>query len=297
MKLCNFVITILFVFVSGQDEWGLVHFNINYGQLLKCMEENPLWNDIDFDIDPLVRKYIARYLTSRFTYESTTQIDNTIVELIDQIDRGGNIEFVHYPRLRVQFERGIRKIVLNCSEESVSNRESSEYQELPHFVNARDNFEDLMNLILVNWPFPLRTMLSTRVRRSVLRSYAEQALRLLEAYYDGDVLLFEANLRSEWEARAQIFFDGESLTLPYINHLFSLDRNTSYTRDSPNLFIRRRNEDFEVRNPPVLNSQRDTVLDILRIHEDLGDVGTYRRYANRVMSSSDYYFEIHLIRF
>lgn len=98
-------------------------------------------------------------------------------------------------------------------------------------------------------------------------------------------------------SRARLYFDGRKRQQPYINHLFRIHPYPQTFYDQTGL-NNRRQIDFRIRNPPMLQV---SVNSILRIHVDdytgHGEDDIYRDYVMRGMSSAEYYFERHIDQF
>lgn len=286
--------------IDHQDSWGLVHFSQDKTELLSRIQQKLEFSKSTHLMSPEEMRAITILLNlvaEKFHGKTLPKEDLDYVRRIINTYRRRN-----FSRIKAdskisweKLEKNLKKTVLDCAEKIDEN---CEFNDPPRFVEEKTSFAQLMDHILVNWPYSRDQTITLRNRRATLRRYAEEALNIFRCAHS-DAINFYDELKITWNRRAQLFFDGQDSVEPYISHMYTLDQPTPYTLpDNKKFFINRRQRDFESRNPPASKFQVNQILKA----NAAGD-GRYRNhdiyseYENNGMTSSDHYFEYHLSQF
>lgn len=101
----------------------------------------------------------------------------------------------------------------------------------------------VMDFILVDWPYSLIDMIRTNRGRALLRRFAEDAENALECALDFDDSsnFFRFVIRLLWKRRAQRYFDVHNTVFPYVFHYYTMDHRIPYTYGCTKKFLRFRN--------------------------------------------------------
>lgn len=262
--------TTIIVIVSG-DRWGLVHFTTSDNQLYECLENSVHWNFFE-DTNTEWKQDVISALTPHLSRKTipSEQVKLMVIEKVESLINTRPLQIPNNVTLfRLQARKALRKILLDCSDKTT-------YQSLPRFVQDSAELGRLLDLILVNWPYLRNRMLSTQVRLLTLQRFAEDGLSIMSRVSSLHAVLYE--LQGMWWRRALLFFDGRDKLRPYVNHVYSLDHNETYTNMDPSIFVGRRFEDFdEVRNPDLAQSYADSLLNLypvdpgVSLPDDLGE--------------------------
>lgn len=172
--------------------------------------------------------------------------------------------------------------------------------DVPTFETELPEMSDVLDYILVNWPFQLNHMIRTRSGRALLRSYANNAQIVLERALQilNDIGGFRILLREAWLNRAQNFYDGNDIQLPYIPHRYTLNHPRPYMVGDLDIFSTRAAMNFSNRNPPL---PRWYLYNILNIHSTdrtgSGEYDIFVEYQRNNLRSAEYYFENQINQF
>lgn len=186
LKCCSFCLISIFLVsvTANQDAWGLFHFSQSQKDLSKCVREHELLKSLEIQ-DPLdieVVELIADLVAERFYGKTVSSEDLNYAHSLTDAFRQR-----HFPQVRAdnqipweQLERNLKKALIDCSD-SVSN--SSEFIDLPYFIQEQEDFGQLLDFVLVNWPYFRDQMIINRIRRSLLRKYAHEAENIFRRAY------------------------------------------------------------------------------------------------------------------
>lgn len=291
-----YILTASLVVVKGHN-YGLLHFGQNETTLSECIENHAAFkHSLKFqnhDIKTSIANTIAERLSGN-TASKTDVVRKVNVVIERSIDEGEVIDVLRASTL-------IKDAVVECSDEVYDNPITSSVREidrnqlsreaLPYFIEEIPEVGLLLDYILVNWPYSLRSMISTRSRRALLRSYVEDVLEILECAHSCNLMVL---LQRYWSRRAQLFFDDLNIQFPYIDHIYTEDHRAPHTHGDTSLFVDRDIEYFYTRNRVLSVSNIDKVLnvgstDTPRIGNDV-----FYNHDRTTMDSDDYYYEFHL---
>lgn len=266
---CLCAVTIFFVVTTGQDIWGLIHFSKGKEALVECIEDHDLLNNIYFGEDIQVIKVLIDLIAEKF-YSNTKSKDDIahVSQLVDNFRNDRHIPLRAVNQIQwEQLKESLQKALLDCSDNTttvtVRNSYESSHQVLPHFIDEPPGVSLLLDYILVNWPYLEQRMIHNRPRRAILRRYAEDALKIFECTYAGDIAHnLNDEMRILWKRRARLFFDGRSDLFPYIDHRYSLHYLIPHTQGDNNEFVNRYDSNFIVRDPLLLRSRVDRFVNI-----------------------------------
>lgn len=173
-------------------------------------------------------------------------------------------------------------------------------QFLPYFVDEPSGIGTLLDYILVDWPYPLKYMIRTRRRRSLLRRFVEDALHILECAYSRESHnTFQSRLRTFWSRRARIFYDDRNVRLPYITHIYTMNYTVPHMHGDTNGFVNRITVHLRERNPQVTEPYVEEIINIHAVDpfSNGNQSNVFSIYELRGMSSSEHYLEEHVIQF
>lgn len=141
-------------------------------------------------------------------------------------------------------EEKVESAVINCADKTLSD---SRFVRPPHFVNERSDYGELLDHVLVNWPYPRERLMYNPVRRSLIRKYAKNVRDILYDLYDDRAQWndFHTYLTRIWNHRAKLYFDSQDVEEPYIIHEFSSDHHFPFTTSNPVNFNLRRLINFQ----------------------------------------------------
>lgn len=102
-----------------------------------------------------------------------------------------------------------------------------------------------------------------------------------------------------WSRRAQRYFDGRDVRVPYIRHRYTMDSLFPYTYGDQNILFTRRTLSFNDRNPRVPDYYHKRILNN-HLGNPPGDheFDIYSMYESReIMTRSEFYIESHIDQF
>lgn len=291
---------ILFAVVSGQD-WGLLQFSRDHSSLVECIESHIFLKDHAGVFD--VREYIIAYVAEE--YHSRTRAKETVGQVRRYIDKflhkTSNARNDSASSLWKEFEENLQKALLDCSDNgnlgsgwgNNTDPDGQEIHQLPVFIDEpAPGVNILLDHLLVNNLMD-RRMFNTPDRRTVFRSFAEDSIRILRHFSTETIRNLENHLESEWQRRAELFYDGEA-QIKYINHLYTSHYHLPYASNDPAIFINRSRVDFAARDPPAFQHEIQSVVrNRPRNPFFRGNRGndSFDRYESEGMSGHIYYFQ------
>lgn len=199
-------------------------------------------------------------------------------------------------QLSEKLRAALKEALKNCVENN------NPVTSLPKFQDEAPEIANVLDYVMVRWPFYLYYAIQSREGRAVLRRFADNAQTVLEEalrIFD-DNHLFRLSLRVLWTRRAQAFFDGHDKELPYIKHRFSSNSSRPYMiKPNSDKFLSRSAESFSVRNPPAPRSSIDEILNIHSANRlnYRGEIDFFDGYNATGMSSADCYLENQIDQF
>lgn len=235
--------------MTGQsDEWGFIHFSRNKDELEDCIGEN--CDILDFlrdhvqDHDLKIIDDLISDTISFFKKNSMTQQEylNNIHGIINDF-RGRALNQIPWQQL----EENLKRVVLKCADK-VTGRDR--FVRPPHFEHEiQPRFSQLLDYVLVDWPYPQEHFMYKRDQSSLFRRYVKDVLNILQYLYPSkqDWNYFYASLMIRLNRRATLFFDSRRGEQRYIRHSYSLDHPTPFADYNPGVRNRTR-EYFEIRN-------------------------------------------------
>lgn len=143
-------------------------------------------------------------------------------------------------------------------------------------------------------------MIQSRLGRAVLRRYSHHAQMALEcalrAGFDNN--LFRLLVRTFWLLRAYEFYDARNRPA-YMEYHYTMNNLRPHMIGDLSIFETKKSQNFLERNPPVLRSQIDKILNIHVVNGPgyEGEYDIYAEYNKTGMSSADYYLEDHINQF
>lgn len=222
--------------------------------------------------------------------KATTKIPKTTQKYLETIMEENELyeERIRYDSIINCFDNS-EEISSYDSDEDITDHMNSD--QLPDFDNEPAYMTDVLNYILVDFPKSLREMIENREDRAMLRSYAFEAIGLLNSALDHVTSnnYFRVQLRVLWMRRALLYFDGHSNeTQRYIPHRYSVEEGL-HTFSDLSMYYNRRFQNFSDRNPPV---SQTSIQDLIN-----GYVRQSASFNRGVMTSAQHHFESHLDQF
>lgn len=283
---CCVVIAFSLPLIAGHEN-DLLHFSRNIAGLSVCIE-NRLPDSFKQQIDPALTKLHVDATANKLSGKIVKRKDILKVIAENEINSTNGIE------LRSEVEKAITECSIIEGYPN-SNETNPKRVRVPIFDNEPLGLARILNYVLVNWTEPLDQMIRTRNGRALLRRYANniqsELYCALTSFERPEY--FRIALRVLWLHRAQLLFDGRSVSIPYINHQYTIDSEEPFLAQGYlHLFHNRNPQSFVNRNPRIPQAYLD---EFLRIHvrdraRYSGELDIYARY-NRGISSAEYYFE------
>ncbi len=293
------VVTTLFVLVTSQD-FGLVHFSKNKIKLIEFIENHTSIQNIQSnESDPEIKTVID--FVAGILQEQTKSKRRFRLEVMEIVNAAAGIFYRQSLRARVSRTEVLDALVsalLDCSDPTHVSDDVNN-QALPYFLDERFGIGLLLNYALVNWPYPMETIINSPRRRVLLRRFAEEALSIFECAYSSvrpdDFTVFD--LPNSWRRRAHLFYDEERLHMPYIDHIYTEEHPFPHTHGDTSVFVNLRTENFAERSPRVEGAALNHLSSLRRLHRERQlQYGLFGQYEREGMSTADYYLEMHLSR-
>lgn len=186
---CLFITTVSLAVVSSQDHWYLLHFSRNKEELSTCIGDHEPFKYTQNDQDLKEMSEIVEIVVDRFSSQTVSTEDLDIPrKLIDAYSQR-QVRSESRPDDIMNWEEFREKLIealIDCADNvTIGVKNNTQLIDLPRFIEEKNKYGELLDLILVNWPYPLVDMISTRERRSELRRYADDAIKIFEhAYLD-----------------------------------------------------------------------------------------------------------------
>lgn len=206
----------------------------------------------------------AKRFSGKFTDPESLKLSVTLL-IYDSEDAR---EFQLSEVLRSKLQTAMEKVLVDCS---VGN----------YFPNERPSYGNVLNFILVDWPTPLEDMIRTRNGRSLLGTFANDAIMAIDCAMS-NIINVEWSLRGltrlYWIRRALKYFDAHDTESPYPRHRYTQEEGL--TVDS---FHNRRDKSFDDRNPPASPKDTDRILNIRAAvgSGECSGVDHFAKYENR----------------
>lgn len=258
----------------------------NEQSLSKCIEDY-VSNTDPYYVEQGIAKKIAELSASRFGKDSKAKsnFNMRVNDFFHDLQRKKSHIYNVNETLLIQLRTVMKKALEECIESKIS--------EVPPFKGEPSEITDILNYILIIWPFKLNNMILTQSGRATLRRYAQMAQpvlrRALNNYNNFDD--FRLALRIYWYNRARFYYDRGSES-HYIPHRFTLNNPRPHMREDLDTYSMRCATDFNIRNPP---EPRWNLYNILSIHSwdrlGEGEFDIFSIYENQGLSSAEYYFE------
>lgn len=120
------IITTLFLAVSGRN-YGLLHFSKDEFTLSECLENHESLNLTRHSRDIRVRKVLVDFFAQHFSGKTkhTDNIYHEIVSSVGYMIMTGYVQLTSNQTLLNQLQEAIKKALVDCSDESVNNNDSS----------------------------------------------------------------------------------------------------------------------------------------------------------------------------
>lgn len=289
------------------------HFSRDIRSLSHCIENDDVFKNIDQHSKNLkIVKTIALLAAQKFSrsIKEKNEIQQEVTDVIENLQR----EIAISSTWKIPWElleTNTIQAIMDCSDEYEDMKDkiktsndvpnvSSKPTVLPEYKDSFYEVSDLLNYILVDWSEPLAEMSQTRNGRSLLRRYANDALKRLVSALNSldDYRILRSLLLETWIRRAKNYFDGrDDSQISYIGHHYTIDGALLANGDI-NSFYYRRYENFADRNPPASDQN---INEIIRIHDrdrpHDGGEGIFSEYEQDGMTRAHYYFERHLKQF
>lgn len=282
---------------TAQEEFV---FSNDKESLSLCIENYLLYSSDPYYKETGIAKEIADVIARRFFRKTKTKsvLINAANNLYYDLRDSKKYSSLRRHQIHEPLQLTMKDALIYCA---VYNR-SNHMQPMPVFTNEPPEIGALLDYILVDWStLSLNNMMRSRIGRSVLRRYAEEAgVRLAVALnYVMDHGYFRYLLRYYWMLRAQRYFDGRESHIPYLRHRYTGDYPFPHTYDNYTELSSRNDQNLSDRNPLIF---LDDFYKIMYVHiadrpgSDENDVfSVYQR--NSGMSSAEYYIESHIDQF
>lgn len=151
-----FLTTILYLGVTGQDTWGLLHFSKWKYELIKCIEEDEFFMSDEMrnheDIEGI--RYIIELIADKY-YRSTKRKEEiaNVPGLVNVFRGGRYYRFISNRIPWAQLEQKLQTILLKCSDDYDNDRTKtrnmlnveSNFSALPHFIEERSGVDLLLD--------------------------------------------------------------------------------------------------------------------------------------------------------
>lgn len=304
----QFLLLIVFFSSANSDNDGILYFNGDIEEFSKCIEHHELFKVDRYYGETGIEKAVADHAKSRFS-DATISIDSLkilIMLLIEDL-KDGEFNHLHDKLPWMHLQTVTEQIIMNCVNTSRGYEPSSRLsndivnrREPPQFDGESLLLSELLNYVLVDWPFNLQHMISTQEGRALLRRYAEDAETILGLVlnYLPDHTLLRTMLRRLWIRRAEQYFDGRDIRLPYIRHFYTMDLNVPHTYNDADILSYRSSQSFSERNPMASRSHLNRLLNIHSTdRRGHGEYDVFSRYQRNNMSTAENYMEIHWDQF
>lgn len=292
----------------AERETGILHFSQSESSLEHCIESNfhvskserfTFWNQLGNYPYNQIRKNIARFVSKKISGKTIGR--NLIAKKAEDLMVDARCHLYHD---RTQgdsgfwstLEKALLRALLDCSLYSryLEPTDPLKYEGIKLFPDESPELAAVLDYASVNWAVPLEEMITTRIGRSLLRSYAQDAREAIYCALNTEgmtVNLFRIKLRALWMVRAQFYFDVRDHEQPYPIYRYTIDYHLPHTRISDEISSRQ----FigpEKRNSLVNESQFDEIFNIHRQDRSSDDrCDIFDFYHENGMASADYYFE------
>lgn len=318
IMLCFWYLTVFFVVVSGQEN-DTLHFDKDIAAFARFIRRYGLPDIEEFYEDRRYIQELSQNVAESFSGVTILREDlqNCVIDFLYEFNEYlGNFCPLFEPlsdnKLR-SLQEPLMEALIGCANDDDDTDDDSEEESFDEanptpvyeFEGEPAPVDDILDLVLVDWPESLEKMISTREGRVVLRQYANITQRLLLSILGDDTRNgnFRWCIRDLWTDRARYYFDARK-RIPYVPHRFTVERINGvirmgvYTFDGIEEFLdKRRSDYFGFRNRPAPRSARDRIFNIrgpfsltLRDRDEI-----FNNYVLREgMTSSEVYIEDHL---
>lgn len=261
--------------------------------LSECIEDY-LVNTDSYYAEAGVAKVTADLIAKKFLRKKREDITKVVNRFFSELQRKKSFPFKSNQTLFAQLRVVVKKALEYCIDDIMAEADVPIFEDEANFEIA-----EVLNYILVIWPFKLDNMIRTQSGRTTLRRYADNALAALEKalkIYD-NFDDFRLTLRIFWFDRARRFYDNDSESR-YIPYRFTLNNPRPHVKGDLGPFLIRTAMSFNIRNPSL---PKWNLYKILGIHQadrpGHGEFDIFAIYEKQGLTSAEYYFENQIIQF
>lgn len=274
--------------VNGQQD-DLYEFTQDKNALSKCIEDR-LLNFAHYDQE--IAKFVADLTAKKFSGETVEKIYFfRRVNNFFRILRSRISNLFQFNQLQESLHWSVRYALIDCAESN----------QIPIFGYEPLELANILDYILVYWPTPLASMISSRSGRLVLRRYIEDAQLAFNTALDylGNHNHFRVVMRIMWLQRAQDYFDGRLTQFPYLRYRYTMSRGIRMYDDILGIYSARSRQNFSNRNPMVPYVVADRFLDLhVADRPPYAEHDAFAEYElDGTMRSAEYYIETRIDQF
>lgn len=223
--------------VTNQDKYLYVYTQDK--SLLSLCIENYLSNaNPDYKTDA-VAKILAILTSKKYSGKTITtrkSFFNIFYKFYYYIQSRKFYLFDNNQTLSKELRIDLRKALDNCV--NVNSTVVTAAQATPIFEGESTAIAEVLDFILVNWPFHPYFSIHSRAGRSLLRRYVDDALKALEGVLriSHDTKSFRDSIRILWMRRARKFFDFNSIH-SYMPYRYTFNNPRPHFEGNLNIFL------------------------------------------------------------